>query len=379
VESATHGDAGALRDQRDLLLRQLSELVQLEVREQPNGSINVYVGNEPLIQDGVYRGITSTLEVADNEPRTVARFADTGAPISLRGGKLAGLVAARDQDVMGHVRNLDQLAAALIREVNRVHAQGRGLAGVTDVTGTFDVLDPAAALSSAAAGLASPPRNGSFQITLLDKATGAATVTTITVDLDGIGADDSLNSLVARINAQVGNLTASVTTDNRLRITAAGGYEMSFGQDSANLLAALGVNTFFTGSGAQDIAVNPMLLDNNQLIAAGTSFAEGDGSNAAALAALADAALASLNGQSLTEFYNLVAIGAGVGSAAAQAGVEAADAIYSSLTAQRESISGVSLDEETISMLRLERAFQGAARFTSTVDRLIQEMLQIVG
>ena len=60
------------------------------------------------------------------------------------------------------------------------------------------------------------------------------------------------------------------------------------------------------------------------------------------------------------------------------AGVQAADSIALALQAQAESISGVSLDEETVSMLRLERAFQGAARYTSVVDQMMQEMLALV-
>src|SRR5690606_7940442 len=149
-------------------------------------------------------------------------------------------------------------------------------------------------------------------------------------------------------------------------------------QDTSDVLTALGINTFFTGAGAADIAVNDILRANLDLIAAATSSAEGDGSNAGALAALATQALPSLNGRSLTDYYNEFASRVAVTSAASKAGVEATDAIWASLSAQRESISGVSLDEETISLLRLERAFQGAARYTSTVDRLIEEMLGLV-
>jgi flagellar hook-associated protein 1 FlgK len=60
------------------------------------------------------------------------------------------------------------------------------------------------------------------------------------------------------------------------------------------------------------------------------------------------------------------------------AAVQSADAITMSLSAQRESVSGVNLDEETISLLRLERSFQGAARYSAVVDRMIEEMLLLV-
>jgi flagellar hook-associated protein 1 FlgK len=377
IESTGQGGANALRDRRDDLLRQLSELIQIEIREQPNGSVNVYVGNEPLVQHNVSRGITAQLDLANGEPRMVVRFADDNGPLALRGGQITGLVVARDTHVMGYMDALDGFAAALIREVNIVHSQGQGLEGQTQVTGTYGVLDPTAALNTQAAGLPFAPRNGSFQINIRDQAGGATQTITITVDLDGIGTDDSLESLVAQINAKAGNLSASVTADYRLQLNAAEGFEFTFAEDSAHVLAALGVNTFFTGSDAKSMAVNDVLRGNLNLLAAATSPAEGDGSNAGALAALATRPLASLNGRSLTEHYNTIATQLGATSAAVKSSLEAADVIAFSLSAQRESISGVSLDEETISMLRLERAFQGAARYSATVDRLIEEMLQL--
>ena len=63
---------------------------------------------------------------------------------------------------------------------------------------------------------------------------------------------------------------------------------------------------------------------------------------------------------------------------AAHSSAEAADAIVSSLQAEKESISGVSLDEEAIDLLKYERAFQGAARYVSVIDQLMDEMLALV-
>ncbi|MHC4090612.1 MAG: flagellar basal body rod C-terminal domain-containing protein [Planctomycetota bacterium] len=58
--------------------------------------------------------------------------------------------------------------------------------------------------------------------------------------------------------------------------------------------------------------------------------------------------------------------------------VEVSEAVLSALQAQRESISGVNLDEEAINLLKFERAFQGAARYVATVDRLLSEMMSLV-
>jgi flagellar hook-associated protein 1 len=380
VEGTSQGGANSLRDQRDQYLSQLSELMGIQVREQSNGSLNVYVGNELLIQGGISRGITSTLDNKDGNPRVVVRFADDNGPVPLTSGKLAGLVTARDRDVLGQIDRLNGLASNLINEVNKVHASGQGLEDggwYSDVLGTYAVLDPAATLNSAQAGLSLSPQNGSFLMTVTDS-TGVATTTTVTVDLDGIGADDSLNDLAARINATVANVTATVTADNRLQLTAADGDTLTFADDTANVLAALGINTFFSGKDAQDIEVNPLLVDNPARLAVAKDSTPGDGSNAAQIAALGSEPVSAIGGQSLLEFYNSIANEVAVNGAAAKASVDARNAIVMTLTSQRESISGVSLDEETVSLLKLERSFQGAARYTSTVDQMIQELLSLM-
>jgi len=377
-EGTADGQANALRDQRDELLRQLSRIVQVQVREQPDGSVNVYIGNDLFIASGMSRGMTATLETADNEPRVVLRFADNEQEVTPTGGQVAGLIEARDQVVMGYVGALNELARVLIHEVNKVHSCGQGLTGFEQVTGAFDVDDPDAPLNEAGLGLT--PTNGSFILYVTDGQASppSRTATVIEVDLDGIGSDDTLATLAAKIDAVEG-VSAEVTADHRLKLVADPDRRITFGEDSAHVLAALGINVFFVGANASDLAVNPELTANVDLLAAATQHTPGDGSNAAAMAALGTTSLADLGGQSVTDYYNALATDVAVQGAAAHAGVEASDAIVMSLSSQRESISGVNLDEEAIYMLQMQRAFQAAARFTSTVNQLMDEVMALVG
>jgi flagellar hook-associated protein 1 len=380
MEGGGQAGANALRDQRDQYLSELSELIQVQSREQPDGSVNLYVGNELLVQGGMSRGLTTSLDNTDGIVRAVVRFSDNNGTVKLQSGRLAGLIAARDEQVLPHVDQLNTLAATLIQEVNKLHSSGQGLEDggwYTDVEGTYDVSDAALALDDSQIGLGFTPQNGSFLMTMTDS-TGVAKTTTVTVDLDGVGADDSLNSLAARINASVPNATATVTSDNRLKLTAANGYTMTFAEDTSNVLAALGINTFFTGKDAQDIDVNSLLLEEPARLAAGVNRTPGDGTTAGRIAALSGTSVQSIGNRSITDFYNGIVNNVAVKGAAANASVEAHDAVTMALTTQRESISGVSLDEETVQLLKLERSFQGAARFTSVVDRMIQEMMSIL-
>ena len=383
AEAQGQGPAAALRDQRDALLRELSELFDVIVREQPNGTINVYVGSEALVQGNTVRGLIAVEEVDGETTRTSVRFADTNQQIDVRGGRLQGLVLSRDQH--RQIEALDRLASAVIAEVNRLHADGQGLVGFTSVTGMNEVLAADVPLDAAAAGLAFPPGRGSFYITVSDDVTGTPVAYRIDVTPDDTDTGTTLDSLVADINTQVEGVTASVTGDNRLQLDAGDGFTFVFGydgqqarEDTSGVLAALGINTFFTGTDARNIAVNDVLTETSSLLAASSVSLAGDGANAGRIAALDTVASEGLDHASIPGFYNAIASSVAVTAAAVRQEVEAASSVLGSLQAQRESISGVNLDEEAISLIKFQRAFQGAARFVRVVDDLISELVMLV-
>jgi len=68
------------------------------------------------------------------------------------------------------------------------------------------------------------------------------------------------------------------------------------------------------------------------------------------------------------------------GSAARQAELtlEAQTAIHSQVIAERESLSGVNLDEEATNLLRYQQAYQAAAQVIATADTLFQSLLGAV-
>lgn len=384
-EAGRRGQATALRDQRDALLRELGTLFDVTVREQPDGAINVYVGSEALVQGAVSRGLVSVTALDGQFQRTSVRFADTQQQMEIRGGQLQGLIVSREQSAYGQIDELDRLAAAIIRDVNDIHADGQGLTGFRSLVGGYDVLATDVPLDSAAAGLQAPPRSGSFYMTVADDASGTPVAHRIDVTFDGTGGGTTLQTLVDSINASVTGVTASITGDRRLALTAAPGSTFTFGydgqderEDTSGLLAALGVNTFFTGSDASNIAVNATVLTDPSLVAAGSVFLPGDGSTAGRIAELDIAESETLNGVSIINYYDSIATDVAVRAASANADVDATGAVRSSLQSQKESISGVNLDEEAISLLKFERAFQGATRYVTTVQRLLDELVALV-
>ena len=119
-----------LLDQRDLLLKQLSQFARINTSFTPNGLVNVSLGtslNAGVVVDNQKSYLIQT-NVNSDAPEKVALVLDPyGKPTALSGissGSLAGIIAFREQ-VLGSSRNaLDGLAKTFANEVNTIHQQG---------------------------------------------------------------------------------------------------------------------------------------------------------------------------------------------------------------------------------------------------------------
>lgn len=389
AEAKERGPASGLRDQRDAALRKLGEIADVTVRRQSDGVVNVYLGSEALVQGGSSRGLAVESSIQNGVKKSFVIFKDSGVSVRPRNGKLAGLIRARDEHILSRLDHIDEAAAALIKEVNRMHADSQSFDPLTAMIGAASVGRPDAALNSAAANLPFPPRSGSFYLVVNGQSEKTTKAYRIDVHLEGDPEDTTLASLVDQINGKVEGVAAEATVDGRLKLTAEHGLSFSFGNDghaaqldSSGVLAALGVNTFFTGQDASDVAVKNDLTP--QAIAASAVFLEDvqvpTGEDRNIQSSVADVLTAPsdlLGGRSLQDGWSVLAADVAVTAAATSSGVEAASAVFSALQAQKESLSGVSLDEEAIELVRFERAFQGASRYVSAINGLIQEVINI--
>ncbi|MDB5175072.1 MAG: Flagellar hook-associated protein 1 [Phycisphaerales bacterium] len=376
AEGGSSGQANSLRDQRDAILKQLSQLVDIKTVSQDNGTVNVYVGSEPLVVGTSNQGVAVQQQVVNGQPVSSVVFKSNNGPIPVRSGEIGALATAQSQ-VTSVTAQLDTLAHNLIFELNKLHSSGQGLGGLSTVTASNAVTDPAAALTAPAAGLAFTPTNGSFVLSVRQKSTGLMTSTLVPVHLTGAAGDTTLNSLAASLNA-INGVTATIT-GGRLKIAAAtSAIDINFSQDSSGTLATLGINTFFTGKDSLDMAVNQTIQSDTTLIAAAKNGEKTDNQTALAIAALQSQTLTTLNGTSLTDSYQSIVNGIAGQVATATTSADAAKAIHDTLTAQRSAISGVSMDEEAINLVRQQNAFQGAAKLITTVNAMMQTILNML-
>ncbi len=376
LESAglLQSDAGTLRDQRYADLNRLSQIIPVTINDRGSAGVDVTLNGVPLVIPGEVQHL-QTVPRSDRG-MTVQDVTVQGSNVAITGtqGELAGMVNGRDNVVGGFLDQLDQFTSGIINQVNLIHSSGQGEHGYTSVTGTYNVKDPTAALD--AAGLPFPPHNGSFQVQVINTSTGLAQTGTINVDLAGVNPKTTLNDVVNQLNG-LANITASVTDNGNLQINAANGYQVEFSNDNSGTLAALGINTFFTGSSSLDIGVNSQLTADPTLLATAQGGGPGDGTNAAALANLGNVAPAALGGASIGNFYQQTVSSLTAASASENAVSQGSQGFLSSLNSQRAQTSGVSLDSETIQIMQYQQAYQSAARFISTIDQLFTTLTQI--
>ena len=369
------GQANTLRDQRDVLVDQLSELINVTTVDQPNGAVDVLVGSIPVVLSGESRGLELRMDSKDGVLEASIRVGADGSELMVDNGTIGALIRQRDETVDPAIEQLDSFAHQLIHQVNRVHSQGQGTTGWTSVQGTTPVTSTSVALSTDASGIPFDMENGSFIVSVVDSETGSRSSYLIQIDPDSMSMDDLVNKINLEINGS--SATASTAIDGSLRIDAASGYELEFSEDSSGVLAALGVNTFFTGSSGHDIGVSETLAGNPSLLGAGGEYILGSNTTALAMVELQDLAIDDLGGRSLRESWQAGVTDLAVRTSAANTRLEGASLVRQSLDAQSQAVSGVSLDEEAIDLMSYQRQFQAAARFISVIDETLQSLMSI--
>jgi flagellar hook-associated protein 1 len=149
--------------------------------------------------------------------------------------------------------------------------------------------------------------------------------------------------------------------------------------DSANLLTALGLNTFFTGSTAGDLQVNPNLLKDPAQLATSTTGQPGDGSNLAKMAALLNQPVLANGSQSLLQYLENVIGTVGSQVNDLQLNQTAQQALGQQLNTQLQSASGVDTNEALTQLVQFQQAYQLSAKFISVISQTMTDLVNILG
>lgn len=271
-------NASDYRDKRDVVLKELSELIDISAFEEATGAVSVLIVNGRPLVSGTALWQLSTQTNASGL-QDVVWIDDAGNSVNISndisGGKLKGWLETRDVVIPGYMNALDTLAQTLMTEVNNLHQTG--------------------------------------------------------FDLNGI----------------------------------AGG-------------------VFFDGTGtAADIEVNANIVGDPSFIAASFdpfpfASAPGDNRNAVEIANLQHQLMMSGNTATFSEYYSALVREVGNEVLKSESYYTHQSEMVAQLDNYRESVSGVSLDEEMINLIKFQNAYSAAAKLVSTADEMIQTVLQMI-
>ena len=175
--------------------------------------------------------------------------------------------------------------------------------------------------------------------------------------------DDSITDLQGRLNTLATSLIGQV---NSLHQT---GYDLTGTNDNTRV--------FFTGTNAADISVNSDLIDDSRkLQAAGTSEV-GDNTVIRSIAALGNAVVTGLGDMTFSEHYSNTVSRFGQDMALTDTKLKDQQAVQTMLEKQRDSVQGVSIDEEVANLVIYQRAFQASARLITTMDKLMGDVINM--
>ena len=263
-----------LLDKRDQVLDKLSQLGNVSITNNTDGTVKVVFDGVTLVDGQTKYTVSESSGTISNDAATPET-----AAVGATNGKLGALIAVRDTTIPAYGSALDTIAKTLITQTNALQAGGVDANGVTQ--------------------------------------TG------------GVGLDGSTGK------------------------------------------------PFFSGTNAATIAV---VVTPQQIAAASAANRPGDNTNALRIAALStDTTLAPLSGASIDGAYSQLVTTIGSDSADAGRALSNANVLVSSLTSRRDSLSGVSLDEEMTNLIRFQQGYAAAARALTTVDDAIELLITRTG
>jgi flagellar hook-associated protein FlgK len=468
--------ANNLRDERDQLVAELSEILEVEVVERSHGVVDVEAGGIAVVigtnPNEIEVGTTQEGSMGLGIAGTVNFVAEA------QSGRLGSLMSLKNSLVGGIRDDLDTLALALINQVNQTHVQGVGSAG------SFASLDGWPVVTEVLADWEPPITDGKIYIRVTDTSSGAITrneidLASITPSVPAVGltlsdvaseidAITGLNSWVDATGLHIeqssidyefdfipavlpeptnstltagappgisvsgiytgtendtftftvsgagsvgnGSLELAVTNGagqtvktlnigegyavgdvlevgNGIRISLSTGdfvagdnFEVDafYSTDTSGLLAAAGMNTFFSGTGAEDIAVCSDIVNDPTRIATSLGPEMTDNCNALCLAQLADEPLSSLGDMSVGIYYRNLVADVGQQITVREIRQENVEVIVQNLQNQRDEISGVDVNEEAAQLMIFQQMFQTMAKYMDVLQTTIESVMSII-
>ena len=256
-----------LKDERDILIADLSKMINIKVRENEQGQINITTSGLLLVSEAEASQLTMSVSRNDEYSNIEISFQNMNHQPEITSGQLKSLIEVHNERIPDNIDKLNTLARSIAENVNSLHSTGYSLSDITGVS-FFD---------------------------------------------DNVGGASDF-----RVNNAIVNDPSLIATKSSLTGPGNG--------DMAMAISNLQFDTFVDGQTASDYYISMISLLGSEI-------------------------------QDMEFMHGSQQV--------------IVDQIYN----QKESISGVSLDEEMTRLIQYEQAYQAAIRVINTVDEMVETLL----
>lgn len=384
IEVGGSENANDLRDRRDLLVDQLSKMMNTRVYEDSNHNYVVQVSDVVLADGGGYTPLalndpsTSKDSEYGYERRYLVVANADNQRVKFTSGEMKALQDTNTTVAHKYLDQLSTMSQYLLQEFNAVHRAGFG---TDNSTGNNFFGEPGVDYAGVA----------------LDKG-GWLDALTVNSDLyhDGglamIAAKTLVSNPVTQSNAAGGeatvggNYTSTANTSMQVRIAgvAAGAVTgVEYSTDGGTTWTA------GTGAGPFDLTLGltiSIATDAGNAIGDTYSFSvpqgNASGDNAYLLSdALKKptAATSVLAGSSLDDYYNSLVGALGVEAQANKRLADNQQTLIDQIENWRQATAGVNIDEEMTNMIRFQKGYNAAARIMTTMDEMLDKLINGTG
>ncbi|WP_073089482.1 flagellar hook-associated protein FlgK [Thermosyntropha lipolytica] len=422
-----------LLDRRDLLLDQLSRLISVNIVQETNGMVAVQMGGRTLVQGVEYYELST---VQDIYGMHMVVWKDTGVRAVIEGGELKGLLDVRGKTdrpeepdpspyreiVPEMIDQLNALAKTIVLRTNELHRNGFSLNNQTKFPDGINFFNAPATLADIDAiknwaeyisvnrDIASDPKNiAAAAYRTWDDSTGI---------LQKYNFGDGANALrIAQLKHDFNAVYVWAETPKLGAVLPfpyaglGGDMEVFYKDSGGNLVSqVISLDTAgitpspvfrdlaeLAGFIQQKLQEDPVLKANNvkiEVLCSGDKlvFKAGESFTAVSVNLLKDGnPVTSFNinaDYSLTgvikhvtgdDYWRAITANKGVQTAEAKRMVESQEILLNQLETKRQSISGVSLDEEMTNMIKFQHAYNAAARYITAMDEALEVIVNRLG
>ncbi|KAA3631834.1 MAG: flagellar hook-associated protein FlgK, partial [Calditrichaeota bacterium] len=267
-----NANANDLRDKRDLILDDLSQLVDINSHENERGELVVYVGAMSIVNGNDAIPLENKVVNKNGQPTNQLVWQNTDIQLKNMSGELKAVFDSRDKIINSYKAQLDSLAQTMVEQVNALHSTGTTTDGSTGIN------------------FFNPNNSDAFSITINQE---------ILNDLNNITAS-----------------TSGLESDNTLALQIA------------------------------DLRYQTVMVDDTT---------------------------------TMNDFYNSVVGRVGVETKSAISFAENYSLLVNQIESSRQSVQGVSLDEEMTNMIKYQQAYDAAARVITTMDQALDTVIHGMG